>query len=367
MEGKKTKMADSKHLLRVVLLLTLSQSYLVLGRSEPYQELSVPSDAKPGHVITMFNNGVHRVRMPEKLKQEVDPQEDYSNYFSLMDQGHLITTQNISHLDGKRVSLNLEHDHPTDPAQSYSTKFNLHITSEPLSGPQFTKQPYKGSLLENMPPGSVVTQLQDLMDALGQFPSFPDLTFVSGDTDKFKLETTPEFNSSSEQGLVLPNLVAMDTFNREERPDYSVTIEARSGNQAAYAIIQVDIEDINEHAPKFDLPTYQSELPADFKSFQNGAQKLLSVLASDADADDVTYSLEDTLGDLFKIDPFKGDIGLNMESMMGDMERTFSELFGKSFELQVHADDGRGRKDSTLVQVGPVFFRFRYTLLGQFT
>ena len=290
--------------------------------------------------------------------RDEDPTEDTSKYFSVLDQGHLITIQNISHLDGKHVSLNVEHNHPEDPTQSWSQNVYLFITSKPLPGPQFTKQPYRGSLLENMPAGNAVTQLDDLRDALSQFASFANLTLVSGDTDLFSLET-PEFHPDSEQEGLVPSLVAMETFNHEERPDYSVTIEADDGSGiVTHAIIQIDIEDSNEHAPKFQLPYYQSELPSDFKSFKDGAQRLLSVLASDADKDDVTYSLENTMDDLFKIDPFKGDIRLNMDSMFDDMEKMFdsmkSSLFGKSYELEAHADDGRGLRDSALVQVRTV-------------
>ena len=341
-----------------VLLVTLSQLCLILANSQPIRVLPVPSNAQPGHVISMLpnqiRNGIYQMRVGERnspIFRDEDPEEDTSKYFSVLDQGHLITTQNISHLDGKHVSLNVENNHPVDSTQSWSQNVYLFVTSEPLPGPQFTKQPYRGSLLENMPPGSAVTQLDDLRDALSQVASFANLTLVSGDTDLFSLETP----DSDQEGLV-PNLVAMETFNHEERPDYSVTIEADDGSGIiTHAIIQIDIEDSNEHAPKFHLPHYLSELPNDFKSFKDGAQKLLSVLASDADKDDVTYSLESTMDDLFKIDPFKGDIGLNMDSMFDDMEKMFdsmkSSLFGKSYELKVHADDGRGLRDSALVQV----------------
>ena len=345
-----------------VLLLTLSHLCCIVATSQPIRVLPVPSNAQPGHVITILpnqiRNGIYQMRVGERNSpffQDEDPTEDTSKYFSVLDQGHLITTQNISHLDGKHVSLNVEHNHPEDPTQSWSQNVYLFITSKPLPGPQFTKQPYRGSLLENMPAGSAVTQLDDLRDAISQFASFANLTLVSGDTDLFSLET-PEFHPDSEQEGLLPNLVAMGTFNHEERPDYSVTIEADDGSGiVTHAIIQIDIEDSNEHAPKFHLPYYQSELPSDFKSFKDGAQRLLSVLASDADKDDVTYSLENTMDDLFKIDPFKGDIGLNMDSVFDDMEKMFdsmkSSLFGKSYELEVHADDGRGLRDSALVQV----------------
>ena len=354
-------MERCKYTMRV-LLLTLSQLCLIMATSQPIRVLPVPSNAQPGHVITILpnqiRNGIYQMRVGERNSpffHDEDPTEDTSKYFSALDQGHLITTQNISHLDGKHVSLNVEHNHPVDPTQSWSHNVYLFITSKPLPGPQFTKQPYRGSLLENMPAGSTVTQLDDLRDALSQFASFANLTLVSGDKDLFSLET-PEFYPDSEQEGLLPNLVAKKAFNHEERPDYSVTIEADDGSGIiTHAIIQIDIEDSNEHAPKFHLPHYLSELPTDFKSFKDGAQKLLSVLASDADKDDVTYSLEDTMADLFKIDPFKGDIGFNMDSMFGDMEKMFdslkTSLFGKSYDLKVHADDGRGLRDSALVQV----------------
>ena len=176
------------------------------------------------------------------------------------------------------------------------------------------------------------------------------MTLVSGDTDLFTLQGSPD----STEGLL--RLVATETFDREARPDYWVTIEADDGSGIiTHAIIQIDIEDSNEHVPKFDLPYYLSELPSEIESFEDGASKLLNVFASDADGDDITYSLEDTMDDLFNIDPLTGDIGLNMESVFSDMENildNFKDLmFDRSYELTVHADDGRGFKGSTLVQV----------------
>ena len=339
------------------LLVTLSQICLLLATSPPMKVLRVPNSAKPGHVISMLpnkiHNGIYRMRMGTSNSDisGTDSSEDLSKYFTVMDQGHLITTQNINHLDGQHVPLKVEHIHPKDPSQSWSQNIYVLVTSEPLPGPQFTEQPYRGSLLENMPAGSTVTQLDDLKSVLNKFASFANLTLVSGDTDKFSLQK-PEFLSPGD----VPSLVAMDTFDKEARPDYSVTIEADDGSGViTHAIIQIDIEDSNEHSPKFDLPYYLSELPSEIKSFKDGAKSLLNVFASDGDKDDITYSLEDTMGDLFKIDPFKGDIGFNMESVFNEMKKTLDDfkslMLDKSYELKVHADDGRGLRDSTLVQV----------------
>ena len=338
------------------LLVSLSQVCLLLATSPPIKVLRVPSTAKPGHVISMLpnkiHNGIYQMRMGNNNSDifGTNPSEDLSKYFSVMDQGHLITTQNISHLDGMHVPLNVEHIHPTEPTQSWSQNIYVLVTSEPLEGPQFTNQPYRGSLLENMPAGSTVTQLDNLKNVLSKFASFTNLTLVSGDTDLFRLQK-PEFSTQED----VPSLVAMDTFDHESRPDYSVTIEADDGSGIiTHAIIQIDIEDSNEHAPKFDLPYYLSELPSEIKSFKDGTKSLLSVFASDGDKDDITYSLEDTMGDLFKIDPFEGDIGFNMESMFNEMKTLDdfkSLMMDKSYELKVHADDGRGLRDSTLVQV----------------
>ena len=147
------------------LLISLSQVCLLLATSPPIKVLPVPSSAKPGHVISMLpnkiHNGIYQMRMGNS-KSDIfgtNPSEDLTKYFSIMDQGHLITTQNISHLDGKHVPLNVEHIHPTEPTQSWSQNIYVLVTSEPLEGPQFTNQPYRGSLLENMPAGSTVTQL----------------------------------------------------------------------------------------------------------------------------------------------------------------------------------------------------------------
>ncbi len=347
-----------------LLFALLSQALLLLATAPPTTVLRVPSSARPGHVVKMLpnHNGVYQMRLGSPSNgaaNQNSEKEDLSGYFTVMDQGHVITTQDISHLDGTLVPLSVEYVHSQDPDQSWSQSLSVLVTSEPLPGAQFVNQPYTGSLLENSPPGSPVEKLEDLFNVVRTFAPFANLSLVSGDAHLFRLWKV----SSDPESDAEPSLVAMDTFDREQRPDYSVTIAAEDANGVTtHAIVQIHIQDANEHAPTFQRPNYLSELKLPNQDeveaiFQDGVSKLLSVFASDEDSvdDDVTYSLVDTIDDLFSVHPEKGDIGVNlgamMKNMVQDMEQAWDFLLEKSYELEVLADDGRGLQGSTFVQV----------------
>ena len=113
-----------------VLVFVLNQLCLLLATS-PVKVLQVPSSAEPGHVIAIlpnqYHNGIYQMRMGGSSisggkNAQKEPKSDLSEYFTVMDQGHMITTQNISHLDGERVPLNIEHVNPSGPAESWSQK-----------------------------------------------------------------------------------------------------------------------------------------------------------------------------------------------------------------------------------------------------
>ncbi len=276
---------------------------------------------------------------------------DLSRYFTVLDQGHLITTEDISHLDSKQVPLKVEHIHSSDPAQSWSEHVFVEVTSDPLLGPQFLNQPYVGSIPENAPPGSTVENLEDLLSVLRTFAPFSNVSLVSGDTDVFSVR-----NGSS------PALFALKTLDHEKLSDYSVTIEADDGTGSlTHALIQIQVQNANEHAPKFESSNYITEFPPAAPSNppaafppSSGLDKLLRVSASDADGDRVTYSLADTLDGLFHIDPFEGDIGMNLKALRRSLAEMEEVVFGMSYELEVRADDGRGLTGSTQVQVSCV-------------
>ena len=101
--------------------------------SAPVGHISIPFDARPGHVIKKLD-------WLEGQRSLVEKQSLLSKHFTVMNQGVLVTSQRITELAGWRIPLKIEH---SKNGQTWSEEVRMYIEqgSEMVT---FENQPYSG-------------------------------------------------------------------------------------------------------------------------------------------------------------------------------------------------------------------------------
>ena len=115
------------------------------------------------------------------------------------------------------------------------------------------------------------------------------------------------------QGL----LVTKGLLNREELPDFLLTIEASDNNLAPLSqqrktprYMQVVLLDVNDNAPEFEKPIYVGDIQENARV----NQRVVTVRATDRDEGEnaiITYSIDETQGNatgLFDVNPTSGEV-----------------------------------------------------------
>ena len=125
------------------------------------------------------------------------------------------------------------------------------LISDAKTAPVFEMSNYNVSISEDNMTNSVVLQTRAL--SLNS-TTFQEYTLVAGNTDGafFINETT---------GIIYIN----KSLDREEVPEYSLTVKYTDDNGSAYAQVKVDVEDVNDNSPQFSQLEYvfriQENLP----------------------------------------------------------------------------------------------------------
>lgn len=76
-------------------------------------------------------------------------------------------------------------------------------------------------------------------------------TIISGADDSFRID--PESG----------DLIATKKLDRERRSKYSLLVRADDGKQSSDMRLNITVEDINDHTPKFSRATYSFDIPED--------------------------------------------------------------------------------------------------------
>ncbi|XP_030622122.1 protocadherin Fat 2 [Chanos chanos] len=173
----------------------------------------------------------------------------------------------------------------------------INVTNVTESSLKFEERPHAPIVLENTP----IVKTLAVMRATGNYLNEPLIYTVLHPDDKFSIIET----SGVLQTTGVP-------FDREEQDEYDVTVEVRdtrSPPRRAVTNVKVYIDDVNDNAPSF------SNLPHSLMISEETepGDVLFQVVATDKDTGEngsVIYLLEEDF-DLFRIDPYLGDVSLN--------------------------------------------------------
>ena len=244
----------------------------------------------------------------------------HSARFALVDNGLLMTT---ARLDGL-----LRHPQPLTlyvaedgPARKATHAVQLYVVDR-RELIHFTKPLYRGRVMENLPAGTVVSGLEGLgVSASANSSSDDNVKYdvMGGSDGSFGLDPT---NGGQ--------LVTLKPLDREEQAAYDLVVRAvRSGPTPGTATCRViiSLDDENDNRPVFQHDQYHFELARDAAKYD----RIGSVLATDADGDDVTYHLA-TPSNAFVVVPQTGELLLVDESL---------PTSNRSYLLQVTAKDRR--------------------------
>lgn len=76
-------------------------------------------------------------------------------------------------------------------------------------------------------------------------------TIISGADDSFRID--PESG----------DLIATRKLDRERRSKYSLLVRADDGKQSSDMMLNITVQDVNDHSPKFSRATYSFDIPED--------------------------------------------------------------------------------------------------------
>nr|XP_027783683.1 protocadherin beta-4 [Marmota flaviventris] len=168
-----------------------------------------------------------------------------------------------------------------------------------------------------------------------------DLDVGSNGLQKYTISPNSHFHvltRNYSEGKKYPDLVQDKALDREEQPEFSLTLMALDGGsppRSGTITVQILIMDVNDNAPEFVHTPYEVQVlensPLD--------SPILSVLARDADAGNfgsVSYGLfqpSDEIKQTFSINEVTGEIRLRKKL---DFEKT------KSYHVEIEAIDGGG-------------------------
>ncbi|XP_013213630.2 protocadherin beta-4 [Ictidomys tridecemlineatus] len=168
-----------------------------------------------------------------------------------------------------------------------------------------------------------------------------DLDVGSNGLQKYTINPNSHFHvltRNHSEGKKYPDLVQDKALDREEQPEFSLTLMALDGGsppRSGTITVRILIIDVNDNAPEFVHTPYEVQVlensPLD--------SPILSVLARDADAGNfgsVSYGLfqpSDEIKQTFSINEITGEIRLRKKL---DFEKT------KSYHVEIEAIDGGG-------------------------
>jgi hypothetical protein len=297
--------------------------------SETVQSV-LPHDIYPGFEIMHFE--IDSSHLSYRLIEN-----RFSKYFTVLDNGILMTTSNLSPLVNRRVDLivleQLSNHTETHEIHLYviNRRRMLTFSHENLGDGRITENVSLGTPIEGLP----------MLHARGNFPvHYIILPDNSGQQPFALIEShlgQTGFNLTLQSPKQMIRLVTAQRLDREKQASHRVVIQASDGDYISSSKIEglIHVLDVNDNSPVFEqaiytfdvLPTNLDELSIwnhiqpRWKRFSSIGQ----VLAKDDDGDQVSYKLL-TPTNLVIIVPQTGEMLLTGEPEIAsdiNIERNF--------------------------------------------
>ncbi|XP_075992348.1 neural cadherin isoform X1 [Anticarsia gemmatalis] len=268
----------------------------------------LPHDVRPGHAVQHFVGNHSRYTL-------LDP--EFTSYFTLLDDGLLMTTADLTPLLNQPINLAVLEQ---TPYSSSAHSIHLLVMDRRRMLHFSAANGLVGEIPENAPPGTVVDLTPIRATALLDVGPLA-YKIVKGNEDsvfslreKGKIVNNPEVKSVVTEGEV--EIIATRSLDAEKKNRYELVVQATDihGANKAHLKIRIDVINENDHEPRFDQDVYYFAVngttdengpngTAHWQRFSNIGQ----VHAYDADDDRVYYSLQ-TPTNLAVIVPQTGEL-----------------------------------------------------------
>ncbi|KAK3923642.1 Neural-cadherin [Frankliniella fusca] len=335
----------------------LACALLALIPAAAVQAVSVlPHDAQPGYTVRHFTpppaaahevalpaphdglvhfKGPYSMHHPNAVVTAAAPRPrhfrlldtGFSQYFTVLDSGDLMTTADLSPLVNRPVNLVV-----LEETANATATHTLHLyVMDRREVPRFPREVYEGgSVLENQPAGAHVDGVPALVSrGHGVGGAQLQYSIVEGNTGgAFALEQVfveedehPGLLEGVVSGVlgawrrassapVGVRLVTTRPLDREAVPAYTLTVQAQDamGVSRARTQVRVAVLDVNDNRPEFVTGDYHFSVFADNRTSPRGRFLTVGrVTARDADGDHVAYSLTQPSG-LIVVVPQTGEL-----------------------------------------------------------
>ncbi|CAH0700581.1 unnamed protein product [Spodoptera exigua] len=267
----------------------------------------LPHDVRPGHAVRHFVGNHSRYTL-------LDP--EYAPYFTLLDDGLLMTTADLTPLLNQPVNLAILEQTPYSSA-AHAIHLLVMDRRQML---QFTSGLLIGGIPENAPPGTTVDLPPIRATALVDVGPLAYKIIKGNENSVFSLRQKGKTDTNTEVKSVVTDgdveIVANKPLDTETKSWYELVIQATDlhGVNKASLPVRVDVANENDHEPRFEQDVYYFIVngttdengpngTAHWPRFSNIGQ----VQATDADNDRVYYSLQ-TPSNLVVIVPQTGEL-----------------------------------------------------------
>lgn len=244
-----------------------------------------------------------------------------TGYFSMLRNGDVITTNDISGLLGQDVPLIVNSEIRVQRWTETIVAGVRHCDDVFL----FTKQLYEGRVEENSRKNSPIGGLEDLKAYRKDRPTSVQYSLTSGRTDLFAVV---------DNGDGSRRLVSLQLLDFEVETQYALTLMAISNHSTdlpIFARIRVFVENVNDNTPVFEESSYHAVVG-------DGTPlgvPLVRLAAWDADGDSIEYRVEPKVSE-FSVDRHSGYFFLRQNNC--------SFLRSPGYEFLALAVDGAGKR-----------------------
>ncbi|KAJ9584933.1 hypothetical protein L9F63_020739, partial [Diploptera punctata] len=332
-------------LVLILVMMTLNPGSVSAGLAIRRSIAVIPHDIYPGYSIKKFEGG-------QQLMNYRLLETGFSEFFTVLEDGLVMTTSDLSPLVNRPVNLVVMEETPNSTA-THTLQLYVLDRRDML---RFQKDLYEGGEVpENSPSGTRVQGVPRLQATGGGVGGLPvRYAIIGGNEDgAFALQESIETDnetlgitsrSSLDDVATGVRIVTARPLDRETTPVYTLTVQAADGRGIDKALtkVKVTVLDENDNSPVFSKRVYRFAL-ADAKTSieDNGTVTNIwkrfaavgTVSATDADGDKVAYRLA-VPSNLVVIVPQTGDLLL-----AGEPPSTLGE--DVEYEITVEAHDLR--------------------------
>uniref|UniRef100_A0A670Z7Q3 FAT atypical cadherin 2 n=1 Tax=Pseudonaja textilis TaxID=8673 RepID=A0A670Z7Q3_PSETE len=214
-------------------------------------------------------------------------------------------------------------DHGKKIQFSSQTLVEVTVTDENDNAPEFSKQIYKGSVVENAEPGQMITILNSIDRDLSEENRQVVCYITEGDV-------MGQFGITEVDGKW--KVFSKKLLDREETEKYLLKVMVSDGKFQAATEVEILVLDVNDNSPECKQVIVDL-----FSEIASQGFSVLKVLATDVDAGSngqITYSLHGVGAEDFRLDSYTGEL---TTSTLLDRE------LNSKYHLVAKATDGGGR------------------------